>query len=603
MTSDTLHDLAATFQWSPSYLAQLQHIADTDDFIHEDDVHHQQQLSSSSSAAGASSSPPATQHPGAYDWPVLKDAIKYRIRSCLQESFGSDREMVLHPATKLMPYMEPGEELEVTWQKADCGMLCEKQNEKEEDKAEGLAMPSASVAQGETNGASASATEKEAAVMDTEVVDAAEKAADETQNVTSDSGSPVASAAAQDGDASSPSSDTAVYTYRQNSSSSDPTLTHPPFVHRADITNFYPPKRPLPTAPSTTIQPLSPMAIATHIRTLFSMLDDFDVQPPFTIQRLCELVVAPTAHYNSALKWISALKRCLSVTATRDAFPISPVQAAVELVPNGTHSGENVVADISELEMDRIDGLPPSSASGGVRSRSSSVGSNASVAEPLFSPIPFIVRDENGQTTSSGDGGTAAAGQQRETNAMASDLQGVDRRVLMDQTPDMELGGADRTQIGDRLPNEIVDVGPARNARVADGANATVKPQEHEAQQDAVMPECSDDPMQHTATTDAVTAAVQASSCSTATPVSASAATCEPLGVPDGQVDEIDNPTFTLNPLTSTTNAAPSASVATSTTPSSQPVSGSQDVQDDQDTPRSTKRRKSVASVHDDARA
>lgn len=160
MTSDTLHDLAATFQWSPSYLAQLQHIADTDDFIHEDDVHHQQQLSSSSSAAGASSSPPATQHPGAYDWPVLKDAIKYRIRSCLQESFGSDREMVLHPATKLMPYMEPGEELEVTWQKADCGMLCEKQNEKEEDKAEGLAMPSASVAQGETNGASASLQRK-----------------------------------------------------------------------------------------------------------------------------------------------------------------------------------------------------------------------------------------------------------------------------------------------------------------------------------------------------------------------------------------------------------------------------------------------------------
>ena len=182
-------------------------------------------------------------------------------------------------------------------------------------------------------------------------------------------------------------------------------------------------------------------------------------------------------------------------------------------------------------------------------------------------------------------------------------MRSAQKGITPAQSPDMELGGADRTQIGDRLPNEIVDVGPARNARVADGANATVKPQEHEAQQDAVMPECSDDPMQHTATTDAVTAAVQASSCSTATPASASAATCEPLGVPDGQVDEIDNPTFTLNPLTSTTNAAPSASVATSTTPSSQPVSGSQDVQDDQDTPRSTKRRKSVASVHDDARA
>ncbi len=42
---------------------------------------------------------------------------------------------------------------------------------------------------------------------------------------------------------------------------------------------------------------------------------------------------------------------------------------------------------MDEGEMDRLDGLPPSS-----RSRSASV---ASSVEPLFSPIPFIARDEH----------------------------------------------------------------------------------------------------------------------------------------------------------------------------------------------------------------
>nr|CDI51374.1 conserved hypothetical protein [Melanopsichium pennsylvanicum 4] len=237
-----------------------------------------------------------------------------------------------------------------------------------------------------------------------------------------------------------------------------------PFVSDADQQNFYPTKRPLSVH---TFPALTPADRISYTRTLYSMLDDFDLQPPFTIQRLCELLVSPTNHYNSALKWINAVKRCLSVTATRDAFPISPVQAPIGVMGvNGAHDSEDRASgEMSESEMDRMDGLPPSatSAGGAGRSRSSSVASNNSV-EPLFSPIPFIVRDENGALTHAGIGDD---GQQ----------DGAEQAGIMEPIPDLELGGADRTASANTLPKEIVDKAPTT-------ANATTTASEFQSCQE-----------------------------------------------------------------------------------------------------------------------
>lgn len=457
MTSETLHDLDPSFEWKPTYMAQLQHIADTDEFLHDDDQHLASSSSSSSPAAQA------LQHPGAYDWPVLKDAIKYRIRECLQQSFAGERVKDLHPAAAL----------------------------------------------------------HSAAAKD-----------DETKNES-------ATETSANGSAISP----------------------------ADNQNFYPTKRP---PSSLTFSSLTPAETTSHTRTLFSMLDDFDTQPPFTIQRLSELLIQPTAHYNSALKWIGAVKRCLSVTATRDAFPISPVQTPIGIQgANGIHEieAEGSQTDLSEVDMDRMDGLPPSSVSG--RSRSSSVSSNTNAAEPLFSPIPFVVRDENGQLTHAG----GEADQQTEGAA-----------GLMESIPDLELGGADRTHAGTTLPKEVVDVAPP-----APTATATTEAAE---QQDEAMPADKQDKAHAVSADEAgsVAAAVDAQ------PTAGDAATdpvqtTEPLGVPDGQVDELDNPSQTVLPLTSTT--------ATDAAPTTEMSDTASQEEQDADTGRSTKRRKSVASIHD----
>ena len=79
MTSETLHEIGEGFEWKPAYAEQLAHIADTDEFIHDDD-----------------------SHPASYDWPTLKEAIKFRIREHLNETFASERPLNLHPAATLL---------------------------------------------------------------------------------------------------------------------------------------------------------------------------------------------------------------------------------------------------------------------------------------------------------------------------------------------------------------------------------------------------------------------------------------------------------------------------------------------------------------------
>jgi hypothetical protein len=149
-------------------------------------------------------------------------------------------------------------------------------------------------------------------------------------------------------------------------------------------------------------------------RTVFSMLEEFEGQPPFTIQRLSELVLRPTEHHHTLPKYISALKRLLSVTATRDAFPdnvgeeeMNSMAKLVKQVPEG-------FAGQSGLE----------NQGNGYRYTTSMPGSPATA--PLFSPIPFLMRP--------GDEGLPGRG--------GSDDDGM---IEDGDIPGMELGGADRT--------------------------------------------------------------------------------------------------------------------------------------------------------------
>ncbi|KAF5386622.1 hypothetical protein D9615_001891 [Tricholomella constricta] len=93
---------------------------------------------------------------------------------------------------------------------------------------------------------------------------------------------------------------------------------------------------------------------------IFAQLDEFDSNPPFTIQRVCELCIRPQQHYASVGKYLRAVEKSLLVTSTWDSFP--PL-SEVDSDPNGR--------SVFSLGSTR----------------------QSAPATPLFSPIPFLHDD------------------------------------------------------------------------------------------------------------------------------------------------------------------------------------------------------------------
>ncbi|KAF7363320.1 hypothetical protein MSAN_00987400 [Mycena sanguinolenta] len=92
--------------------------------------------------------------------------------------------------------------------------------------------------------------------------------------------------------------------------------------------------------------------------SVFALLDQFDSNPPFTIQRVCELCLYPKQNYNSVGKYLRAVEKSLLVTSTYDSFP--PLTASER--------------DTTIRTMTVI-------------------GGTATPQTPLFSPIPFLHDD------------------------------------------------------------------------------------------------------------------------------------------------------------------------------------------------------------------
>ncbi|KAH7345570.1 hypothetical protein B0J17DRAFT_640331 [Rhizoctonia solani] len=102
---------------------------------------------------------------------------------------------------------------------------------------------------------------------------------------------------------------------------------------------------------------------------IFAYLDDFDSAPPFTVQRLAELIVKPRGHYKNVGKYIRALERTLLVTSTHKDYPLDTYALETQ---NGVQ--------------------PAIGGAGSVSSRASTPGPLDVARSPLFTPIPFLHR-------------------------------------------------------------------------------------------------------------------------------------------------------------------------------------------------------------------
>ncbi|KIJ16883.1 hypothetical protein PAXINDRAFT_10595 [Paxillus involutus ATCC 200175] len=92
---------------------------------------------------------------------------------------------------------------------------------------------------------------------------------------------------------------------------------------------------------------------------IFRQLHEFDDNPPFTIQRVCELCVSPMQHYKFIGKYLRAVEKSILVTSTWDAFPPEPP------LPNGFSMATVSIGPLTQS-------VPTT---------------------PMFSPIPFLHDD------------------------------------------------------------------------------------------------------------------------------------------------------------------------------------------------------------------
>jgi len=152
------------------------------------------------------------------------------------------------------------------------------------------------------------------------------------------------------------------------SSLSSPTIgPHPPSTAGGMIRPPFPARGNVNSSICETLPGKMTREQATRMKEqIFGLLDDYERNPPFTIQRVCQLCLCPDLHYKSVGKYLRAVERSLLVTSTWDMFPP----------------------------------LPPSEEEYAVNPASASSRSLRESSTPLFSPIPFLHQDARSRSPS-----------------------------------------------------------------------------------------------------------------------------------------------------------------------------------------------------------
>ncbi len=276
--------------------------------------------------------------------------------------------------------------------------------------------------------------------------------------------------------------------------------------------------------------------------------EEKQASPPFTIQRLCEQILDPHKHYTSLPKFVAAVKRTLSVTAGKCEF-LRDAGEDEESRDQLENSMDLDLAHGSTANGPASEAASSLNGSATPRPSSSRRSSNASLHEPLWSPIPFLVRQEQEELE--------AASNKSQTSATGE-------TSLLDADQEMAAG----------TPSHD-DPSAATSSSMTPSAASTIAAAVH----DASAP----------------------GKAAPAEPVAATAQPMQPLGVPDGRVDELDDTALRgktkgghpgqdveMHPISSTTSSRSSPSAL----PEAQAAAPT-----DEDLLRDTKRSRSDAET------
>ncbi|CAO1633153.1 unnamed protein product [Sympodiomycopsis kandeliae] len=323
--------ISSTFKWSSKYDDQLKHISETDELPSDEE---------------------------SYNWSDLKDAIKYKIQLTLQDSFVDIPSPILHPAAV----------------------------ERNSNGDKGATTAGDSFSSGSSSELSSSGsdenipTTKEPDTLASSSSQGTTKETEEDEDVNmsfeDDVGEEITSPVIPATDGNEDVNDEEEENQANSSSigGQEGLATTSMTISESERSGFFPAKTKAPDdRKGNWGRVLSVDETKEEMELVFGMLDDFDSSPPFTIQRLSELLLSPKLYVRSRPKYLSSLMRLLSITASHSDFPpVSPGQPP--------------------LLINNING---SAAGGGMSKGGGPFGPPSPSSEPLFSPIPFLQKKDS----------------------------------------------------------------------------------------------------------------------------------------------------------------------------------------------------------------
>ncbi|KAK4539729.1 hypothetical protein LTR36_010382 [Oleoguttula mirabilis] len=179
---------------------------------------------------------------------------------------------------------------------------------------------------------------------------------------------------------------------KENDEPTDIAAARPP-VPGFEVNHAHQPVQP-PDSIETQAGTLPPDLLSLYQSSTRILEHDFSQSPPYTIQRLAELVLHPKRHYRFLPAYLRALDRIVSVSSPISDFPLPMLQRPVNggFLTNGDSSQVN---GITERE---------------------SLGSDESLGGALLTPIPWL-RTNNTALT----GNTAANGHDGELHSESTE--------------------------------------------------------------------------------------------------------------------------------------------------------------------------------------
>ena len=218
---------------------------------------------------------------------------------------------------------------------------------------------------------------------------------------------------------------------------------------------------------------LHPQLLSLYSTIQSTLKGSFSAAPPYTIQRLAELILYPTTHYRTLPSYLRALDRVISVSSTADTFPLHV--SAADNEPNSFLASSSTSSQANDFNGAALTRIP------WLRGNDHAITVERPLASDLRTESTSVIDGPNGAgsmetvtVSVNGIGGAARGTNAFRVNPNAAPAEPLEQLLVTERAKESGLvprqeAEADEERVHARGPEEIgmEDMGPQTSAATA----------------------------------------------------------------------------------------------------------------------------------------